>query len=411
LNVQRQQFKELVSRVRRTVRDNCGDLFLEHEDGGERQEAKEKAIIRELRAILDGRDEELERRVLAHLVGFGEIDAFLKDPAVNEVMINKPDEVFIEKEGRVTLTGVKFDSVEEVMELLRRMVQFSGRRVDFSNPIVNSRLPSGHRLNAVIMPNAVYPVITVRKFVQHKFTAKELLEQGFLSEEMLVFFEYAVKGKLNIVICGAGGSGKTTFMRFLAAYIPAEERIVLVEDTRELDLDNCHVVSLEASDKAGVYELMVNAMRMRADRIILGECRGMETFELLQAMGTGHEGSLTSLHANHGKKEAVQRLVRAMIKSGMSDRELVKHIISSLDMTVFIKKYKDGARRVVNVAEVMDDGGEPKFNDIYQYDHRSKTHVAVGSLSEELTERMRDNLGDVAIPEIPPFKEGVGNAS
>lgn len=396
-------FKELVRKVRRAVRDRHGELFLDREEG---KEKKEEAIRQETRAVTGEANAGLEERVISHLLGFGDIDPYIKDQQINEIMINKPDEVFIEKNGKVIRTDTKFDSVDEVMDLLRRMVQTAGRRVDFSNPIVNARLPGGYRLNAVIMPNTVYPVITIRKFIQHKFTAEELLKQGFLSEEMLVFFEYAVKGRLNIVISGAGGSGKTTFLRFLAAYIPEEERIIVIEDTRELDLDNLHVVSHEASDKAGVYELMVNALRQRADRIILGECRDMATFELLQAMGTGHEGSLTSAHANHGKKETIQRLVRAMLKSGMSDQELVKHIISALDLTVFIKKYRDGSRRVINVAEVIDNNGEPEFNDIYRYDHQQKRHVATGKLSRELLERMQDNLGSEILPAIGPFKWG-----
>ncbi|OPX94040.1 MAG: putative conjugal transfer protein [Pelotomaculum sp. PtaB.Bin104] len=395
----------MVKKVRKAVRDNYGDLFIEKEESNESKAGKEKVIRDQTRAIIGESNEETEQRVLAYLIGYGDIDPYLKDQTVSDIMINSPDKVYIEKDGKVILTDVKFESLEEVMELVRRMVQYSGRRVDFSKPIVNARLQDGSRVNAVIMPSSEYPVISIRKFVQHKFTAEELLAQGFLTKEMLLFFEYAVKGKLSIVICGAGGSGKTTFMRFLAAYIPVEERIIVIEDSRELALDNPHVVSLEASDKADVYDLMVNALRMRADRIILGEGRGLETFELLQAMGTGHEGSITSVHANYGKKETIQRLVRAMLRSGMSDQELVKHIISSLDLTVFIKKYKDGSRRIVNVSEVIDKNGEPEFNDIYQYDHQQKAHVAVGSLSDEVIERMRDNLGDDRLPDILPFKK------
>ncbi|OPX92843.1 MAG: putative conjugal transfer protein [Pelotomaculum sp. PtaB.Bin104] len=395
----------MVKKVRKSVRDSYGDLFIEKEENNESQTAKEKAIREQTRAIIGEENEGIEKRVLSYLLGFGDIDPYIKDKAVSDIMINSPNEVYIEKDGKLTLTDVKFDSTEEVMELVRRMVQYSGRRVDFSNPVVNARLQDGSRVNAVIMPSCEYPVVSIRKFVQHKFTAEELLVQGFLTKEMLLFFEYAVKGKLNIVICGAGGSGKTTFMRYLAAYIPPDERLIVIEDNRELALDNPHVVSLEASQKADVYELMVNTLRMRADRIILGEGRGMETFELLQAMGTGHEGSITSVHANYGKKETIQRLVRAMLKSGMSDLELQKHIISSLDLTVFIKKYKDGTRRIVNVSEVIDNNGEPVFNEIYQYDHQRNSHTAVGSLSEEVIARMRDNIGDDHLPDILPFKK------
>ncbi|SFH33956.1 pilus assembly protein CpaF [Desulfotomaculum arcticum] len=401
-NQNKSNLKELIKKVRTAVRNNYGDIFIEHEDG---KDKKEEVIREQTRAILGEENTEIEQYVLSHLLGFGEIEAYIKDQTINEIMINKPDEVWIEKNGEDILTDIKFESIDEVMDLLRRMVQVAGRRVDFSNPIVNARLTDGSRVNAVIMPNALYPVITIRKFIQHKFTADELLKQGFLNEEMLTFFEYVVKGKLNIVICGAGDVGKTTFLRFLATFIPAKERLVTIEDIRELNLDNPHVISLEASDKAGVYELMVNALRMRASRIIMGEFRGLETFELLKAMGTGHEGSITTGHANSGKIDLIQRLINAMIKSGMSDRELIKHITSAIDLTIYIKNYKDSSRRVVNVAEVINDNGEPRFNDIYQFDSQEQKHIAVGTLSENTIERLRDNLVS-DLPDIKPFGGG-----
>lgn len=417
----RQKLKDLAKMVRTKVRDDYGDLFLE-QDNKEKLVKREEVIRKETRAALDEIEDksiieelfpsEIEDYVLSHLIGLGDLEPLFKDQEIREIMLNKPDEVYIDN-GSLILTDIKFESVDEIMNLLQRMVQMSGRRVDFSHPIVNARLTDGTRVkarvNAVIMPVCNYPVISIRKFVKHKFTEDELLQQGYLNEEMLTFLEYAVRGKLNIVVCGAAGSGKTTFLRFLSTFISKDERLIVIEDTRELELDNPHVVSLESTEKVGIYELMVNSLRMRPDRIILGECRGMETFELLQAMGTGHDGSLTTVHSNYGKLELVQRLVRAMLKSGMSDRELTRHIISSLDLTVFIKKYNNGSWRIVNISEVIDNNGEPKFKDIYQYDAESKKHLNRGCVSEIMTRRIKNTLWGEELPAIAAFKRGQGD--
>lgn len=399
------KLNNLVKQVRQNLLDKHGDLFLNRDSNNGK---KKEIILREIRELAGEIDREDEDYLVAHLIGFGKIEKLLKDRLINEIMINKPDEVYIEKQGRMIKTGIKFDSVDEVMDLLQRMVHMSGRRVDFSHPLVNARLKAygNVRVNAVVPPNSEYPVITIRKFVQHRFTAEELLQQGYMSEEMLTFFRYAVMAKANIVVCGAAGSGKTTFQRFLASFIPAHERIIVIEDTRELQPDHPHVVSLEASEKVDIYDLMVNALRMRPDRIILSECRGMETFELLQAMNTGHSGSITGVHSNYGKMELVNRLVQAMIKSGMSDRELIKHITGALDLSVFLKKYRGGAWRIAHVAEIQrKSDGSPGFNDIYRYDRQQGKHLSVGSLSKELIDRLEDNLEE-KLPGIKAFGGG-----
>lgn len=343
--------------------------------------------------------------MISYLIGLGPVEKYLYQPDVNEIMINRRNEIWIEISGREKeRADVEFASDEELFSFVQRIVHRCGRRVNFNKPLVDARLPDGSRVNIVVAPVSPNPVVTIRRFLVNYFNEKDLVDQGYMSAEMATFFKYVVRGKLNIIICGATGSGKTTFLRFLASYIPKNERLVVIEDTRELALDHNHVVSLEASDKASIYDLMVNALRMRPDRIILGEVRGAEAFELLQAMGTGHEGSLTSLHANFGKMEAVHRLVRAMIRiGGVKAEDLVPQIAETIDMTIFIKKLPNGKRRITHVTEVMNRDGSPAFNDIYRYDYINEKHVAVGKLSDALLERMRENLLGEPLPAIAPF--------
>jgi len=228
------------------------------------------------------------------------------------------------------------------------------------------------------------------------------LDQGYLNEQMLVFFENAVKAGCNIVISGGTGSGKSTFLRFLCSFIPKRERLVTIEDTFELDLDG-HVIPLQQSNNVSIKDLMENSLRMKPSRIILGEFRGDETFELLQAMGTGHMGSMTTGHANNARNDLIQRLIRAMSKSSLTDDELTRHIVSSIDLTVFIKRFKDGRWCITEVNEVMDDRGKPKFAEIFKFNRVADRHEALHSLSGELLERLQDELGAQKLPNIKAF--------
>jgi len=211
-------------------------------------------------------------------------------------MVNRYDEVFLERNGIIEKTDLSYSSEEELRNVLDRIVQRCGRRINYSSPIVDARLPDGSRVNAVIPPASDNTVITIRRFVKLTFTTEDLIKTSFLTHEIAELLRILVEGKANILVCGATGCGKTTFLRWLAGFVPTSERLITIEDTKELALKHPHCISLEASDKAGIYELMINALRMRPDRIILGEVRGEEAFELLQAMGTGHEGSITTVH-------------------------------------------------------------------------------------------------------------------
>lgn len=397
---------KVIEEVRKRVVRKHGDLLVSLDGGG--PVVIPDIIRKETRAYLKREDPELEETVVSYLVGLGPVDTLLNDPEVSEVMINAPDEIYIERNGRIEKTDISFKDAEEVMNILHRIVQRCGRRVNFSSPLVDARLPDGSRVNAIVPPASLNPVITIRRFVRKVFTTEDLIASNFLSPEMVPFFETIVQGKANIVICGATGSGKTTFLRWLAGFIPKTERIITIEDTRELNLDHPHCIPLEASDKAGIYELMINSLRMRPDRIILGEVRGAEAFELLQAMGTGHEGSLTSVHANYGKMEAVHRLVRAMVKAGgVTSEELEGMVAETIDFLVFVKRFPDGSRRIVHVSQMSSVKGHPEFNDIFCYRKKNDSHECVGSVSGELIARMSENLpGD--IPDLRAFGGAAG---
>lgn len=386
--------EKILEDVRSRVVRMHGDLLLSLGNQGYHRVAK--AIREETRAVLGRVDEDVEDEVIAHLIGLGPVDKLRRDPDVSEIMINAPDEIYVERCGRIERTDLAYRSVEDVENVLHRIVQQCGRRVNFSSPLVDASLPDGSRVNAIVPPAAKCPVITIRRFVRKVFTTDDLVANNFLTPEMVMFLQILVRGKANIVVCGATGCGKTTFLRWLAGFLPPEERIIVIEDTRELNLDHPHCVSLEATDKAGIYELMINALRMRPDRIILGEVRGAEAFELLQAMGTGHEGSLTTVHANYGKQEAVHRLVRAMLRAGgITSEELEGMVAETVDFLVFVKRFPDGMRRVVHVTQVESDRGRPAFRDIYRYRRLNDRHERVGTVSSALVDRLAENLGEV----------------
>jgi len=393
--------KSLTKIVQQNVIQKHQNLFL-NPDGDQSLHQREGAIRGEVRALLDREDPETETYVIDHLIGYKDLGPYFRDPEVTDIYINGPQQVFIEKNNLMVNTDVRFESSEDVMKILQMAVQRAGRKIDFNSPLVNVRLPDGSRLNSVIMPNCPFPAISVRKFVQKKFTAGELLSQGYLNEQMLVFFENVVKAGCNIVISGGTGSGKSTFLRFLCSFIPKHERLVTIEDTFELDLDG-HVIPLQQSNNVSIKDLMENSLRMKPSRIILGEFRGDETFELLQAMGTGHMGSMTTGHANNARNDLIQRLIRAMSKSGITDDELTRHIVSSIDLTVFIKRFKDGKWCITEVNEVMDDRGKARFVEIFKFNRVAERHETLHSLSGELLERMQDELGAQKLPNIKAF--------
>jgi pilus assembly protein CpaF len=325
----------------------------------------------------------VERDLLADVLideikGFGPIQPLLDDPAITEVMINGPHRVYIERDGRLERTRIAFRDEQHLKYILEKMLAPTGRRVDEASPMVDARLPDGSRLNAVIRPVAVSgDTITIRKFSRDPLTLPQLVEMGTLSAAMAEFLEAAVRGRLSIVVSGGTGSGKTTTLNALSASIPDDERIVTIEDAAELQLQQEHRVTLEArpanvegQGEIPIRALVRNALRMRPDRIIVGEVRGGEALDMLQAMNTGHEGSLTTAHAN-SPRDCLARLETMVLMAG-TELPLVairQQIASAVDLIVQQARLMDGSRRIVQITEVVGmEGNTIVTQDLFQYE-------------------------------------------
>ncbi|MHB8158813.1 MAG: CpaF family protein [Desulfocucumaceae bacterium] len=391
---------ELVKQVQSNILEKHKKLFLDNKDP-DFWNKQEEAIRQETRLLIGQEDIRAEIYVTDQLIGYKDIGPFVRDPEITDIFINNLEVYIKRNSGSKIKTGIKFNSSAEIMKILQSVVQKAGREINFSHPLVNVMLPGGMRLNAVISPNATSPAISIRKFPKKVYTAAELVQQGFINQDMQIFFENMVRAGCNIVIAGQTGSGKTTFTRHLCVYIPEGERVITIEDTFELGLEG--VVALQQSPKASIKDLIENALRMDPDRIILGEFRGDEAYQILQAMDTGHFGSMTTGHANNAKMNLFQRLLRAMSGSGLSDGELAGHIVNSIDLTVYIKKFKDGKWCITEVNELIDDSGKPFFKEIYKYNRKTNRHECLNSLSPELLERLQDELGNEKLPQIKPF--------
>ncbi len=335
-------------------------------------------VVSALRRIVDQREDALAppltpeilvAELTAEALGLGPLEDMLDDPAVSEIMVVDPKTIYVERDGKIELTGARFTDDERARAAIERIVTPLGRRIDESSPLVDARLKDGSRVNAVIKPIALRGAcITIRKFAKDPLTMDNLLDFGALSPEMARFLARSVLARKNVVISGGTGSGKTTLLNVLSAGIPEGERIVTIEDAAELQLAQPHVVSLETRppnlEGKGAYtirDLLKNAMRMRPDRIIVGECRGGEALDMLQAMNTGHDGSLTTTHAN-SPTEAISRLETLVLTSGVDlpIPAVRRQIASSIDLIVQQSRFSDGSRRVTSVTEVVgldDDGG------------------------------------------------------
>jgi pilus assembly protein CpaF len=344
-----------------------------------------EALERLTAAVAHEFDEPVQRLTLVRelcdeALGLGPLEPLLADASISEVMVVDPSTIYVERKGRIELASARFTDETAVRAVLERIVTPLGRRIDESNPIVDARLSDGSRVNAVIPPLALRgPCITIRKFPEQRLTLARLVEYGSLSTDMAAFLERAVRVRANIVIAGGTGSGKTTLLNVLSAAIPAQERVVTIEDAAELSLAQPHVVALEARpanmEGAGavtIRDLVKNALRMRPDRIVVGECRSGEALDMLQAMNTGHEGSMTTTHAN-SPSEAVHRLETLCLMAGL-DLPLSavrRQIVGSVDLLVQQARFADGSRRVTHVSEVLgvDPHGEVELRDIFRYRH------------------------------------------
>lgn len=326
------------------------------------------AILDQENVVLVRADRQrLFEQIAADILGFGPIEPLLADDTVSEIMVNGPKMVFIERKGRIEKAPVAFQDDQHVMRIIDRIISPLGRRCDESQPMVDARLPDGSRVNAVIPPLCLTgPTITIRKFSRNPLTIDDLIKFGSITAETADFLQACVRARLNVVVSGGTGSGKTTLLNVLSSFIPADERIVTMEDAAELQLRQDHVITLEArpaniegKGRITIRDLVVNALRMRPDRIIVGECRGGEALDMLQAMNTGHDGSLTTAHSN-GPRDTIARLETMVLMAGMDLplRAIREQIASALDLIVHQERMRDGSRRVVSITEVVGMEGE-----------------------------------------------------
>jgi pilus assembly protein CpaF len=305
---------------------------------------------------------ELVRQLTDDILGYGPLERFLSDDTVTEVMVNGAEHVFVERGGKIERAEARFVDDAHLMRIIDKIVSQVGRRVDEASPMVDARLPDGSRVNAIIPPLALTgPTLTIRKFSRDPYTINDLISFGTISPRAAQFLGACVKGKLNVLISGGTGTGKTTTLNAISAFIPGDERIVTIEDAAELQLQQEHVITLEARPpniegrgEVKIRELVRNALRMRPDRIIVGEVRGPETLDMLQAMNTGHEGSLTTIHAN-STRDALARLETLVLTAGVElpHRAIREQIASAFDVLVQIQRLVDGSRRVSHISEVV----------------------------------------------------------
>src|SRR5881227_3543264 len=305
---------------------------------------------------------QVTREITDDILGYGPLEPFLHDDSVSEVMVNGPDSIYIERSGRIERTSAAFVDAAHLMRIIDKIVSTVGRRIDEASPMVDARLPDGSRVNAIIPPLALRgPTLTIRKFSRDPYTMDDLINFGSISPKAAQFLSACVHGKLNILISGGTGTGKTTTLNAMSAFIPDAERIVTIEDAAELQLQQQHVIPLEArpsniegQGEVRIRELVRNSLRMRPDRIIVGEVRGPETLDMLQAMNTGHEGSLTTIHAN-SPRDALSRLETLVMTGGVElpHRAIREQIASAFDLLVQIQRLVDGTRRISHISEVV----------------------------------------------------------
>jgi pilus assembly protein CpaF len=354
---------------------------LEPAKAREAVESSARALIaEEMPGIVGMTRDELVTAVADEVLGLGPIEPMLRDNSISEIMVNAPDTVFYEKDGRLYLSPIRFRDAGHILRIAERIIAPLGRRVDESSPMVDARLADGSRVNIIIPPVAPKsPTITIRKFRQDKMTIEDLIATGTLTRELAEFLRACIQVKLNIVISGGTGTGKTTLLNALSAFIPDEERIITIEDPTELRLQQVHLVSLEArppslegKGEVTQRDLVRNCLRMRPDRILVGEVRGPEAFDMMQAMNTGHDGSLTTIHSN-SPRDALARIENMILMAGLDLplRAIREQMVSALQVVVQIARMPDGSRKIITIAEITGmEGQVVTMQDIYRFEQR-----------------------------------------
>lgn len=361
--------------------------------------------------------------ILADILGYGPIQPLLDRDDISEVMVNGPNQVYIEHNGKLVLSDVKFVDNNHVLRVIERIVTPLGRRIDESSPIVDARLPDGSRVNAIIPPLALGgPTITIRKFKKDPLRIDDLVRFGSMTPEFAEFVQACVHAGLNIIVSGGTGSGKTTLLNVLSSFIPENERIVTIEDAAELQLQQPHVVRLETrpaniegKGRIAIRDLVVNSLRMRPDRIVVGECRGGETLDMLQAMNTGHDGSLTTVHSN-GARDTLNRIETMVLMAGMELplRAIRQQVASAIDMIVHQERLRDGSRKVVQCTEVLGmEGDTIIMQDVFTFEQDSidENGKILGALRPTgLRPRINDRIEQAGI-HLPPSIFGMQSHS
>jgi pilus assembly protein CpaF len=408
----------LGARVRQRILDGFEQQDLAPQGPAEMRLSVRQAlhrVLEEERMVLPaGRLSALARQIADDIAGLGPVEALLRDPGVTEVMINGSGPVYVERAGHLEPSGVLIGSDDEVLRLIERVVAPLGLRIDESSPYVEARLPDGSRLHAIIPPLAVGgPAVTIRKFARHPFTLAGLVANGTMTPAMARFLELAVRARLNVVVTGGTGSGKTTLLSALCSCIPEGERLVTIEETAELRLDRPHLVALEArppsiegTGEVTVRALVRNALRMRPDRIVVGECRGGEALDMLQAMNTGHDGSLSTCHAN-APADLQGRLETMVLQSGLglSGAAARRQVAAALDLIVHTARLPDGSRRVVRIAEVGGlHHGSLVLGDVFWLVRRGSGPERAGGFMTGPPPLCLDRFADAGLPcTWPPF--------
>jgi pilus assembly protein CpaF len=420
---QKDTYSDLKTRVQSRLfseLDTSMDVTRVNEVRSTIQELFEQVLAEENIVLSRPERQRLFEQITAEILGFGPLQPLLDDDTITEVMVNGAQNIYIERVGKISRVPVSFESDDHVMRIIDRIVAPLGRRIDESSPYVDARLPDGSRVNAVIPPiSLVGPVLTVRKFSRNPITIEQLISFGTITPEALQFLKACVESKMNMVISGGTGSGKTTLLNILSQYIPADERIVTVENAAELQLRQEHVVTLESRPpniegrgEVTIRQLVINCLRMRPDRIIVGEIRDEAALDMLQAMNTGHDGSLTTCHSN-SPRDTLARLETMVMMAGMElpVKAIREQVSSAIDLIVHQERMRDGTRKIVNITEVSGMEGEIiTMTDIFVYEQTGyEGGKIVGRLrATGLRPKFMEKIEATGI-HLPPSIFGIGD--
>lgn len=377
----RDAYMDLKNRIQdRLIAELDPTMDISHTDEVRRtiEEMYDTILAQESIILSRSERQRLFEQIVAEILGYGPIEPLLADETITEIMVNGAKNIYIERKGMLERVNTSFESDEHLMRIIDRIVAPLGRRIDESSPYVDARLPDGSRVNAIIPPLSLTgPVLTIRKFARIPFTVENLIDFGTITPEAVEFLKACVIARLNIVISGGTGSGKTTFLNVLSGFIPNDERIITIENAAELQLRQEHVVTLESrppniegKGEVTIRDLVINCLRMRPDRIVVGECRGGEALDMLQAMNTGHDGSLTTIHSN-SPRDTLARLETMTLMAGMELplRAIREQVASAINLIIHEERMKDGTRKIVNITEVQGmEGDVIVMSDIFVFE-------------------------------------------